>query len=33
MRVTLRDNHRGVGMVLEKKVTLVADGIAPEATG
>ena len=33
MRVTLRDNHRGVGMVLEKEVTLVADARAPEATG
>ena len=33
MRVTLRDNHRGVGMILTKKVILVADGIAPEATG
>lgn len=33
MRVTLRDNHRGVGMVLEKKVVLVADGKVPEATG
>jgi hypothetical protein len=33
MRVTLRDNHRGVGMILEKKVTLLADGHAPEANG
>jgi hypothetical protein len=33
MRVTMRDNHRGVGMILEKKVTLLADGHAPEANG
>lgn len=33
MRVTLRDNHRGVGMILEKKVILVADGITRDATG
>lgn len=33
LRVTLRDNHRGVGMVLEKKVVLVADAETPEAAG
>ncbi|WP_162314028.1 hypothetical protein [Pseudoxanthomonas yeongjuensis] len=33
MRVTLRDNHRGVGMILEKKVALVAGEITPETTG
>ncbi|MGH8061001.1 MAG: hypothetical protein ACREO7_03185 [Pseudoxanthomonas sp.] len=30
MRVTLRDNHRGVGMILEKKVALVVGGNAPK---